>query len=218
MAKGAMGWRADLHTVAAFLTIIPLGKGPGYRPGGLMAASWCFPIVGLLIGLGGGLIYAAAVWLGFTVWLAAILSVGALVLLTGGLHEDGLGDFVDGLGGTTRDRRLEIMHDSQAGNFAIIALVLLFAARIGAVAALETPDRVIAAVIAVAAISRTAIVVVMYLLPAARRDGLSAGAGRPGGVVTLIAIAVAAVVSVVALGVTQAITSIAAAAIVGGLI
>ena len=47
-----------------------------------------------------------------------------MVIFTGGLHEDGLGDFDDDLGGGNPARRLAIMHDSRAGNFAILSLVL----------------------------------------------------------------------------------------------
>ena len=219
---GLPRWLADLVTVVAFLTIIPVGIPVGrravYRPGSLMAAAWCFPVIGLLVGVVGSVIYGLAIWLGFTPWLAATLCVGAMVLLCGGLHEDGLGDFVDGLGGHTRERRLEIMHDSQAGNFAILALLLLFAARIGAVTALEAPGRVLAAMLVAAAISRAAMVVVMYVLPNARQDGLSVGAGRPGRAVTLIAAFVAGAVSVIAVGAAQAIACIAVASFLGCLI
>ena len=57
-------------------------------------------------------------------WPAAVFCVSAMVIFTGGLHEDGLGDFDDDLGGGNPARRLAIMHDSRAGNFAILSLVL----------------------------------------------------------------------------------------------
>lgn len=216
-------WLLDLRFAATFLTILPLGNpinraGRGYGPGELAAASWCFPVVGLLVGAAGGLFYGLAIWLGATVWLAATLSVTLLVLLCGGIHEDGLGDFFDGLGGTNRDRRLEIMRDSQAGNFAVVALLLMFAGRIGAVSALAAPERVIPALLAAAAISRAAMVVVMHILPAARHDGLGADAGRPGLKLAITTILTAAAIAVVVLGVIPALTGLAGAALATSLI
>src|SRR5579859_5653602 len=70
-----------------------------------------FPLVGLLL--------AVLLWLVMLLFsrllpplaLAALLVV-ALVILTGGLNLDGLMDSCDGLfGGTTRERKLEIMRD-----------------------------------------------------------------------------------------------------------
>ena len=151
-------WLSDLRTVGAFLTILPFRPAvgaaeDGYERGNLSVAAWGFPIIGLLLGATGGLSYALAIWLGCTVWLAAVLSLAVLVLLCGGIHEDGLGDFADGLGGANCDRRLAIMHDSQAGNFAILALLLLSAGRIGALAELDAPERVFLALLVAASLS-----------------------------------------------------------------
>ena len=200
-------WLADLRTAGAFLTILPLDRGENYQPGGLARAAWCFPLIGLLAGAVGGLVFALAVWFGSNPWLAAVLCVAALVLITGALHEDGLGDFADALGGTSRPRRLAIMHDPQAGNFAIVALILLFAGRIGAIAAIDTPERVGLALLVAASASRGAMVVVMHLLPAARADGLSAGAGRPDTPITLATVAICLLIAFFALGIGAAIAA-----------
>ena len=61
-----------------------------------------------------------------------------MVLTTGALHEDGLADIADSFGGTTRERRLEIMRDSRIGSFGASALFLALALRIGALAALAS--------------------------------------------------------------------------------
>ncbi len=82
-----------------------------------------FPAVGLLLG---GLL-AGAGWLlrdelgpGLTGWLLAAL----LLILTGGLHADGLADTADGLfGGHSPQRRLAIMRDSAIGAFGAAALI-----------------------------------------------------------------------------------------------
>ncbi len=208
------GLLADLRTAASFLTILPIDPGKdGYRPGGLAEAAWCFPLIGLLPGALGGLVFAAAIWVGLDGWLAAVLCIATLVLVTGGLHEDGLGDFADGMGGASRERRLTIMHDSQAGNFAIVALCLLFAGRIGAVADIAQPEDVGVALLVAASLSRAAMVVVMHLMPSARAEGLSAGAGRPDIKPMWAAVAICALIALFSLGISGALICFIGAAL-----
>lgn len=107
----------------------PLAKWAGYSPRRLRASAAHFPGVGALVGL-----CAAGVAVGLLLVLkpsplaflvAAAASTVATVLLTGGLHEDGLADVADGLGGgSDRDRALEIMKDSRLGAFGALALML----------------------------------------------------------------------------------------------
>ena len=55
------------------------------------------PLTGLVLGLlSAGLVYASRV-VGAPSLVAAVLGVGAMALLTRGLHLDGLADLVDGL-------------------------------------------------------------------------------------------------------------------------
>ncbi|WP_071146730.1 adenosylcobinamide-GDP ribazoletransferase [Bacteroides ihuae] len=59
--------------------------------------------------------------------VAVLLAILARLLLTGCLHEDGLADFIDGFGGgTTRERTLAIMKDSQIGSYGVIGLIIYF--------------------------------------------------------------------------------------------
>jgi adenosylcobinamide-GDP ribazoletransferase len=135
--------------------------------------------VGLLVGLAGALAYACAAALGLPPLPAAVLAVAVAVWLTGAMHEDGLGDLADGLGGATRAKKLEIMRDPRVGSFGVIAIVLALLARVGALAALAGPAPVAAALLAAGAVSRAAMPVAMLALPQARDDGLAQRAGRP---------------------------------------
>lgn len=59
--------------------------------------------------------------------IAIILAILSRLLLTGALHEDGLSDFFDGLGGgTTRERVLEIMKDSHIGTYGVLSHIIYF--------------------------------------------------------------------------------------------
>jgi adenosylcobinamide-GDP ribazoletransferase len=104
------------------LTILPV---PGSDAVNLADALSFFPLVGLL--LGGAA--AAVAWVvgGLLGWSlgAGALAVALSVILTRGLHVDGLADATDGLvGGRTRERKLAIMKDSHTGAFGVMAIVL----------------------------------------------------------------------------------------------
>ena len=140
------------------------------------------PLAGVIVALPAALVLAAAWWIGLGPFLAATLAVAVLVLATGALHEDGLADVADGFGGgTTRERRLEIMRDSRIGAYGGAALVLALALRIGALATLldRTGYAAATALVLAAAVSRVAALTPMLLLEPARPGGLSASVGHP---------------------------------------
>src|SRR5436309_1201627 len=98
------------------------------------AAGW-FPVVGL--GLGLVLVGVERVTsVLFPSLLAALLTVTAWKVLTGGLHLDGLADCLDGLVGRDAEHRLSIMRDSRIGAFGAIGLILFLLLEIAAVAEL----------------------------------------------------------------------------------
>ena len=146
--------------------------------------AWAFPMVGAVVGAIGGAVFVVAIWLRLPPVLAAIATLGAQLLATGGLHEDGLADTADGLGGgRDRARKLEIMRDSRIGAFGAMALMLALAARAGAmvaVVAIGGPWRVAAALVAAGALGRGAMLLPLALSRPARADGLAHGLGERG--------------------------------------
>jgi adenosylcobinamide-GDP ribazoletransferase len=163
-----------------FLTRLPAGSGAHPPPDALAASVPAFPLVGALVGAAGALAFALGARVGLPPPLAALLAVAAQILLTGGLHEDGLADLADGFGGgRTRVEKLRIMRDPRIGSFGALALVLVLLARVGALASIADLRLVAAVLIAAAAASRAMLPVVMTALPPARDEGLAAGAGRP---------------------------------------
>lgn len=111
-------------TAMQFFTRIPVPVWVGHSAQQLDQSARYFPLVGMGVGA-----LAAAVW-GLSAWvlpitLAVALSMLASILITGAFHEDGLSDFVDGMGGGyTRGKMLAIMKDSHAGAYGVIAIVL----------------------------------------------------------------------------------------------
>jgi len=198
--NGLAAWGRDLALAAMFLTRLrlPLREASGLAD--LRRASRMFAVVGLLVGLAGGVIYALAIEFGFASWLAATIAVATTILLTGGLHEDGLADMTDGFaGGASRDEKLAIMRDSRIGSFGTLALIFSVLIRVAALASLADTAIVVAALIAANAASRAAMTAIMHGLPNAREDGLSAGVGRPDRTAAIIGLAIAAAVALVLL-------------------
>lgn len=171
---------AELAAAVIFLTRLPL-PWRGHWPADLdqRALAW-FPIVGALIGAAGGLLYWGLSLLALSPLLAAAVTVAALALLTGALHEDGLADVADGFGGgRDREAKLCIMKDSRVGTYGALALVLAALLKVAALAQLAEPRSVAAALIAGHALSRGLLPALKLALPDARRTGLSASQGRP---------------------------------------
>jgi adenosylcobinamide-GDP ribazoletransferase len=187
----------ELKTGLAFLTRLPFAQPPAPATGAdVVRASWTFPVIGAGIGALGALVYAIGGGLGLSPLVCATLAVAATLLMTGALHEDGLADTADGLGGgATRERKLEIMRDSRIGTYGAAALILSIMLRAGAIASVAEPALAAAALIAAHAGARAAMLPFMRLVPNARQDGLSAEAGIPpqGGTGIAVAIGIAIV-------------------------
>jgi adenosylcobinamide-GDP ribazoletransferase len=177
----------------AFSTRLPLAHLQSAK--GIANAAWAFPVVGLIVGLIGALVYLLAHRLGLPAWPAATLSVVATLLVTGALHEDGLADTADGFGGgDSREKKLDIMRDSRTGAYGVCALVLVLLLRIGTLASFTDAHGVVWALIASHSAARAAMVMLMWLLPPARSDGLSFAAGGPPGQGVAAAAAIAVIV------------------------
>jgi adenosylcobinamide-GDP ribazoletransferase len=192
---------ADFRNSLAFLTRVPadwLGVSPDSAPDFRRAARM-FPLVGALVGVIGGGVLLISLWLAEPPFLAAALAVLATMLFTGGLHEDGLADTVDGFGGgATAERKLAIMDDSRIGTFGAAALVFSILLRVGALSAIAAagPWRAALALVAAEALSRAALVRLWQELPAARLAGLSHETGPPTQNAMLVALAIAAAIVV----------------------
>lgn len=210
------GRRKDEFLLALrFLTRLPLGAGPPAVPGALAQAGWAFPLVGLGVGVLVAIAYAVARLLALPPLLAALAAVGAGILLTGALHEDGLADSTDGLGGgQEKAEKLAIMRDSRIGTFGVVALILSIAFRATALSMIWGRWEILAALVAAHAVGRGALPVVLALLPPARQDGLGVEAGRTEPVMAAVSAGIAILVALVALGPRLGLEALLAAAVV----
>ncbi|MBX9943791.1 MAG: adenosylcobinamide-GDP ribazoletransferase [Reyranella sp.] len=138
------------------------------------------PFVGAAVGLAAGLVFAVVRGVAGPGWLAAVLAVGAAVLITRALHEDGLADTADGLGphGLDQARRLEIMRDSRNGTFGVLAIALTVLIKVACLAQFGASTGLVV-LIAAHAVSRAAIAYPLLAFAPVHDDGLGARAGKP---------------------------------------
>jgi adenosylcobinamide-GDP ribazoletransferase len=196
----------------SFLTRVPTGTG---RASPEAIATWVpyFPVVGALVGLLGAVTYVAARELWIPV-VAATLAVAVEVVITGGFHEDGLGDTADALGGAADPSEARrILKDPRLGSFGVLAVALGIVLRIGAIASLQSWSAV-AALPAAHALARAAAIAVLGSAPIAGEEGLGAAYARVLSGRTLAAVVAAALlISAVAIGWWTALAAVGCAVI-----
>jgi adenosylcobinamide-GDP ribazoletransferase len=171
-----VGFVRGLHVALTLLTRLPLATR-GSDPEALAASVPWFPVVGALVGLSVSVLYVMAAAVGPALVAAPIAVIGG-VLLTGALHEDGLGDVADAMGGGwTRDQRLRIMRDPRHGTHGVIAVVGSLLIRSAALSSLSGWSAV-AALVGTHALGRGAVVLLLGSVPPATEEGLGAAFGR----------------------------------------
>ena len=113
----------DFFWALNFLTIVPTGKRWCEREPKVGIVVFWFPIVGLLMGIVLTFIYFPVTR--FFPYLAADAVILIIyIVMTGGFHLDGFADTCDGLfGGSTREKRLDIMRDSRTGSYGALCLI-----------------------------------------------------------------------------------------------
>ncbi len=103
--------------------------------------AWAAPVAGVIVGLIGAGALGLTRLFGLPPLLCAGLATAAMVAATGALPEDGLSDVAGGFGGgSTRERKLEIMRDSRIGAYGAVALALVLILRAAALASALAHD------------------------------------------------------------------------------
>jgi adenosylcobinamide-GDP ribazoletransferase len=153
-----------------FLTIIPV-RVRHFQAEKMARAAICFPVVGCLLGIFLSLLYYASLGWGFSSLTTAAVCVITLIVLTGGMHLDGLADTIDALAGSKdRDARLAIMRDPAIGALGATGLICAIILKIVVLA--ELPQQLAPiALIPMTTFSRWSQVLVMTCFPYARQKG-----------------------------------------------
>src|ERR1700735_3743693 len=160
-----MNGKREFLNALRFMTIIPVpSSDAAIEPDWLSRCAKYFPAVGIAIGLASAvvLLLADRIW---SPVVASLLAVAASIAVTGALHEDGLADTADGLGGgASVEKRLAIMKDSRIGTYGTLALAFSLSLRVTALADLPVWTAA-AALIAAHAAARITPIFVMNALP-----------------------------------------------------
>lgn len=159
-----------------FLTRLPvrLGSGPDadLDDEDVGRSLTYYPLVGLLIGA----LLAVFAWVlnGVPAPLSAALVLVAWVLITGGLHLDGLADSADAWAGGLgdRDKTLAIMKDPYCGPAGVVGIMLVLLIKFAALHALLEAGN-LAVLLLAPILGRTMLPLLFLTTPYVRRQGLA---------------------------------------------
>lgn len=181
-------YQRDCRMAAMILTRLP-GVATEYPEDRKIANSFAaFPLIGIVIA---GLASIPTAFLALThipdlAIVAFMLAISALI--TGGLHEDGLADVADSMGGADPSKRLMIMRDSRIGAFGVIALILIITIQLACLADLlaDGITILIGGWLASSALSRSMMALQAWAYPSPDNNGFAHSVGRPDQLVMII--------------------------------
>ena len=154
-----------------FLTVIPLPRRLKISAEDSGRSAGYFPVIGLIIGL----ILVGFNWIFILILPPAVVNallIVALVVISGALHLDGFVDTCDGLAiNKDVEERWKVMHDSRAGSFGIVGVVLLLLLKYVLLNSIPTSTMMITLII-MPVVSRWAMVYAIFAYPYARPSGL----------------------------------------------
>ncbi len=153
-----------------FLTIIPVQINK-VKTRHIASSVAYFPLIGIFLGSCLIIINFILQRSGFNALTVDTLLVVALIVLTGGLHMDGLADTCDALGsGSGREKMLEIMRDSRIGAMGVLGIICVIVSKISL---LNSMDQFLKpyALLLMCVLSRWGMVLEMLSFRYARQEG-----------------------------------------------
>lgn len=164
----------DILVAFQFLTRIPLPQ-ISYDQSRFGRSMRYYPLVGLFIG---EILVLTHVFLEkyLPLRIESLFLIAIPILVTGAFHLDGFTDTVDGfLSSKKKEEMLAIMKDSRIGALGAVALIVLLLGKYELLYAI-VPAKKSPALLLMPVIGRWSMVVSMYALPYARKEG---GLGKP---------------------------------------
>jgi adenosylcobinamide-GDP ribazoletransferase len=200
-------WIQDIILGISFLTRLPISHSLPYKRF-IMQSAWSFPLVGSFLGFLGGSVSWVLLELQLPLLIISFLTIGTLILLTGGLHEDGLADMADGFGGGSNpENKIAIMRDSQIGTYGTLILILVIAIKAAGIVTLLGQDNTLNCMVALVvsgSISRSLMVCVAYTLDHASEKGIGKFAGKPDSHTAISSIFITVITSIFLLPIMKA--------------
>lgn len=159
----------------SFFTILPL-PALEWTERRLRHIPLLMPFVGLFIGGCGYLLYLLLQTTALSILTQAIIMSLIYLVLSGGLHMDGLMDMADAFFSRAgREKKLEIMKDSQVGAFGVMAFVCVILLKIACFAELSAGrGALISLLLIIPVLSRIFQAIILCSFPCAKAEGLAA--------------------------------------------
>lgn len=156
--------------IIQFMTRIPIPVDTGFDEEFHKSIIY-FPIVGLVLGICYMLVARLGLVL-FNPYITAVLVLASEVILTGGLHLDGLGDSFDGLYSyRDKEKILEIMKDSRLGTNGLLAIVIVFLLKVGLLNSL-LEQNILWPILTMPVVARSMQVIACYRTKTPREKGM----------------------------------------------
>ena len=134
---------------------------------------WAYPFVGALIGFFLFLLISFFKSLGISHEISILISLSIGILLTGALHEDGVADFFDSLGGKDYASRQKILKDSRLGTYGVLALTSVFLLKFLLISELKSLPALACGLIACSSLGRFSILILVNYCDFSKQAGLT---------------------------------------------
>ncbi|MGL6106611.1 adenosylcobinamide-GDP ribazoletransferase [Romboutsia sp.] len=157
-------------SILQFMTRIPISIDTGFDEDFHKAIVY-FPLVGFVLGV---LLFLVGIVsnLVFDPFITSIIITLALVILTGGLHIDGLGDTFDAIYSyRDKEKMLEIMKDSRLGTNSLLAIMFLILLKVGFIYSIINQG-LLWTIIFMPVLGRLGVTFIMYKTKTPREKGL----------------------------------------------
>lgn len=167
----------SLAMALQFLTRIPLHINVGDDPKLMGRSLLWYPLAGVLMGV---MLYGVVMVLkNQSPLLTAAIVLTFWVLITGGLHLDGLADSADAWAGGygNKEKTLAIMKDPHVGSFSVVVLVLVLLLKFAALSELVKTDKLLYLLLA-PMLARSAVLFLFLTTPYVRQNGLGSNMAK----------------------------------------
>ena len=134
---------------------------------------WAYPIIGASIGFFLFLLICIFEGIGINRQVSVLISLSAGIFITGALHEDGVADFFDSLGGKDHTTRQKILKDSRLGTYGVIALIIVFLIKFLLILELDSRLTLACGLIACSSLGRFSILLLVNYSDLSKQAGLT---------------------------------------------
>ncbi len=134
---------------------------------------WAFPVVGVLIGFFLFLLITLFENIGVARQVSVLISLSIGLLLTGALHEDGVADFFDSLGGRDYTQRQKILKDSCLGTYGVLSLITVILLKFLIISGLESKLALVCGLVTSSCLGRFSILLLVSYSDNSKHAGLT---------------------------------------------